>query len=352
MKRDYRGLGWFFLAGILLATCLNGVLPGQSQVWKWSQTAGTNATADPNINWREGQAPSSINDSARAMMAQLAFYRDSISGVLADTGMSTAYAVSTGLSLAATPTNGQLVCFTPANTNGAAVTFAADSGTAFPIQTAPGTAIPAGSMVAGTPYCVTFATNAWLTRQFFAGSSFVVPLGAVLPYTAATAPNSNFALANGQAISRTTYASYFSLVGTTYGSGDGTTTFNIADLRARGIAGQDNMGGAGTTGRISIAGGNFDATILGNAGGSQNQTLSISQLPAFTPSGTIGGSQTFSGVYQAGGSNTPSGGSIMSPQSLTVNGSNFSFAGNSIGGGASHPILSPSLVMPYIIRIQ
>ena len=40
-------------------------------LYKWSQTAASNATADPDpsINWQEGQAPSSVNDSARAMMA-------------------------------------------------------------------------------------------------------------------------------------------------------------------------------------------------------------------------------------------------------------------------------------------
>jgi len=37
--------------------------------WKWSRTAASNATADGSINWAEGQAPSTVNDSARAMMA-------------------------------------------------------------------------------------------------------------------------------------------------------------------------------------------------------------------------------------------------------------------------------------------
>lgn len=41
-------------------------------LWQWSTTAANNATADPSINWAEGQAPSTVNDSARAMMAALA----------------------------------------------------------------------------------------------------------------------------------------------------------------------------------------------------------------------------------------------------------------------------------------
>ena len=47
---------------------------------KWSQTAANNATADASVNWQEGQAPSSVNDSARAMMASVAKYRDDVSG--------------------------------------------------------------------------------------------------------------------------------------------------------------------------------------------------------------------------------------------------------------------------------
>jgi hypothetical protein len=43
-------------------------------IGQWSQTAANNATADPTINWQEGQAPSTVNDSARAMMAVLAVW--------------------------------------------------------------------------------------------------------------------------------------------------------------------------------------------------------------------------------------------------------------------------------------
>jgi hypothetical protein len=43
-------------------------------VGQWSTTAANNATADPSINWQEGQAPSTVNDSARAMMAALALW--------------------------------------------------------------------------------------------------------------------------------------------------------------------------------------------------------------------------------------------------------------------------------------
>ena len=63
-------------------------------LYKWSQTAASDATADPTINWAEGQAPSSVNDSARAMTAATAKYRDDIAGAIVTSGTSTAYAVS------------------------------------------------------------------------------------------------------------------------------------------------------------------------------------------------------------------------------------------------------------------
>ncbi len=51
--------------------------------WKWSRTAANNATADGSINWAEGQAPSTVNDSARAMMAAASKYRDDVGGAMA-----------------------------------------------------------------------------------------------------------------------------------------------------------------------------------------------------------------------------------------------------------------------------
>src|SRR5437660_12098371 len=96
--------------------------------WKWSRTASTNAAADGSINWAEGQAPSSVNDSARAMMAATAKYRDDIAGAIVTTGTSTAYAVSSYEAFDTLPhLNGQMIAFTPHTTNGATVTLNADS---------------------------------------------------------------------------------------------------------------------------------------------------------------------------------------------------------------------------------
>ena len=70
----------------------------------------------------------------------------------------------------------------------------------------------------------------------------LLPAGAIFPYAGATAPT-GYLLSFGQAISRSTYADLFSAISTTYGAGDGSSTFNVPDLRGRAVGGQDDMGG-------------------------------------------------------------------------------------------------------------
>jgi hypothetical protein len=64
------------------------------------------------------------------------------------------------------------------------------------------------------------------------------PAGAVMHFAQATAPN-GWLVCNGQAVSRTTYAALFTAIGTTYGAGDGSTTFSLPDLRGEFIRGAD-----------------------------------------------------------------------------------------------------------------
>lgn len=93
----------------------------------------------------------------------------------------------------------------------------------------------------------------------------------VPPSTIIMSASSNFVgylYCNGQAVSRSTFARLFSYIGTTYGSGDGSTTFNLPDLRGRAPFGIDNMGGAGTTNRLSSFLGS--SGVLGTTGGDQN----------------------------------------------------------------------------------
>lgn len=78
---------------------------------------------------------------------------------------------------------------------------------------------------------VTLSTG-WLDLATMSGATAAIPTGTVNQYAGSSAPTGWF-ICDGSAISRTIYATLFAVVGTTYGSGDGSTTFNLPDLRGR-----------------------------------------------------------------------------------------------------------------------
>jgi microcystin-dependent protein len=328
--------------------------------WNWSKTAANNATADPTVNWPEGQSPSSVNDSARAMMSVLAQFRDDTSGLLATAGSSTAYTVTTNQGLAATPNDGQLIAITPNVTNGAGVTLQADAGGTFPIQTAPGVAVPAATLIAGTPYTLKYSASAvaWITQNFYSvGSPGVIPVGGMIPYGGTTAPSSAFALPFGQAISRTTFSALFTVFSTTFGVGDGATTFNIPDLRGRSPFGVDNMGGvaAGRIGSVVTDTGTVVGTTLGSAGGSATHTQVAGEVGAhnhaITDPGHLhvvkgasvgaGGGGFFN--YLDGVSAGPTGNTNNATTGITINNS---------AAPSAMSLLNPILMMNWILRVQ
>lgn len=335
------------------------VSAAQGYVWQWSKTASTNSTADPSINWAEGMSPSSVNDSARAMMAVTAAWRDDISGLLASTGTSSAYALATNSSIGSPPNDGQMLAFSPHTTNSASATLAVDSGTAYPIQTAPGVAIGTGVIVEGSPYRVKFSTSssAWLLEGVYNLPSGV-PLGAAIPYTGSTAPSSNYVLAYGQCISRSTYASYFAIVSTTYGACDGTTTFGVPDVRGRVVAGKDDMGGTSAN-RLTNQTGGLNGDTLGATGGAETHTLVVGEIPNHnhSVSGTVSipnGTQVMrtNGQWQFGGESA-----LGTFQGATANTqvnlfATFTPSETSIGGDDPHNNVQPTIIFTYLIRIM
>ena len=153
-------------------------------LYKWSQTASADAAADSTINWAEGQAPSSVNDSARAMMAATAKYRDDIAGAIVTAGTSTAYTVSSyEVFDTLAHLNGQMIAFTPHTTNGATVTLNVDSLGAAPLRSSPGVELLAGTIIQGTPYVAVYniGDGAFYLRGCF-GNPYNVPLGAGMDY--------------------------------------------------------------------------------------------------------------------------------------------------------------------------
>lgn len=134
------------------------------------------------------------------------------------------------------------------------------------------------------------------------GTGGQVPIGAQLPYGGSTAPT-GYLLCDGAAVSRTTYAGLFAIVGTAYGSGDGTTTFNLPDKRGRTSAGVDNMGGSAAN-RITSGVSGINGVTIGAAGGDQSTQAHNHSVtdPGHTHSLTDPGHQHNENVPQGSGS--------------------------------------------------
>jgi microcystin-dependent protein len=92
-----------------------------------------------------------------------------------------------------------------------------------------------------------------------AGGLSSVPVGVTLPYAGSAAPN-GWLLCDGRAISRTGYAALYTILGTAYGTGDGSTTFNLPDMRGRAPIGAGQ--GTGLANRALASKGGEEAHIL------------------------------------------------------------------------------------------
>jgi microcystin-dependent protein len=122
-----------------------------------------------------------------------------------------------------------------------------------------------------------------LSNDSFAIAPVNFPTGSVLDFAGSTAPD-GWLLCYGQAVSRTDYASLFATLGTTYGSGDGSTTFNLPDYRGRVLVGKDNMGGSAAGRMTSLALSIGDGNTLGSSGGSQIHPLATNEVGAHSHS--------------------------------------------------------------------
>jgi microcystin-dependent protein len=255
-------------------------------VYTWSKTPASNASADATVNYLEGQAPSSLNDSARAAMASVAKYRDDISGAILTTGTSVAYIVASNQVFdTLADFHGQVIAFTPHVTNTAGpVTVTVDGFANLPLRTSPGKELLTGTLIQGTPYTATYnnVDGALYLHGFYGVSPYLIPLAAGMDFWGTTAPNSSFAFPIGQAISRTTYAPLFAIMGTTYGVGDGSTTFNLPDKTGRVSA----MIEAVAT-RLTAAGSGVNGGAMGGNGGAQNKALLQSDLPNVNVPGVV-----------------------------------------------------------------
>lgn len=143
-----------------------------------------------------------------------------------------------------------------------------------------------------------------------------VPTGSIIAFGAAAAPT-DWLLCNGAAVSRVTYSTLFGIISTTYGIGDGSTTFNLPDLKGKVPVGLD----AGQA--------EFDA--LAEVGGEKTHTLIIAEIPPHV--------HTIATKFESGLIDIDSGTAADASKNT-----------GSTGGGGAHNNLQPYLVINYIIK--
>ena len=178
------------------------------------------------------------------------------------------------------------------------------------------------------------------------GGTVDMPTGTVTMFAGSTAPT-GWLICDGSAVSRTTYAALFAVIGTTYGTGNGSSTFNLPNLQGK------------------FALGKSSSYALGSTGGAATVSLSTANLPAHTH-----GSKTLTGETSAygdtgliGASATPVSGGIIQKGGQTysygpdwANTTAYSFKvdatheHDSVGSGTAHNNMPPYVSVNYIIK--
>lgn len=156
------------------------------------------------------------------------------------------------------------------------------------------------------------STGAWRSTPLPVGG---LPAGSIIQWSSNTAP-ANWLICDGSAVSRTVYSSLFAVIGTTYGTGDGSTTFNLPDLRGRVPVGKN----AGTF------------SSLAGTGGEEAHTLTVNEMPSHNHGSTYSDGVTPKNSIWLGG------------------GTSVGFGFTNTGGGQAHNNLQPYLVVNYIIK--
>ncbi len=221
---------------------------------------------------------------------------------------------------------------------------------------------------------------------------FLVPSGAVLPFAGSSIPT-GWLLCAGQAVSRSTYSALFTAISTTYGVGDGSTTFNLPDLRGRSVFGKDDMNGSAAS-RVTNGNSGITGTTLGATGGDERlhghtHTASVtdpqhshahdhfhnaaSMTDSAATTGIASGSTNMADAPSvtagSGGAAAPSAsgsrslaitrpaagtvsGSTGSPNATSTNNASTGISvGNSTTGGGASQNMPPAMILNYIIKV-
>lgn len=159
-----------------------------------------------------------------------------------------------------------------------------------------------------------------------ADTKFLQPTGTMVIYAGSAAPT-GWLLCNGATISRTTYAALFAIIHTTYGAGDGSTTFAVPDMR----------------GRVGVGIGGSGVTTLGQTGGEQTHVITVAEMPQHDhgqKNSGIGGGESHAITNNGGGL-------VWSTAAASTDENLKTFA---TGGNGAHNNMQPYLGVNYIIK--
>lgn len=171
-------------------------------------------------------------------------------------------------------------------------------------------------------------------------SGDTLPIGSIAQFGGKTAPT-NWLFCNGQAVSRETYAELFSVIGTTYGDGDGSTTFNVPDFIGRVPVGLDKE--------------DTDFDTLGETGGEKTHKLTIDEMPEHHHAGI-----KYSNYNQWLTSETGSNGNTIglkfntggNPLNSVKSNENLQYSTDQRGGSQAHNNMQPYTVTNFIIKAK
>jgi microcystin-dependent protein len=196
-----------------------------------------------------------------------------------------------------------------------------------------------GNIVSQIPSLTGYATQSWANSEFYTQSQvntisgnittqLLLPAGSIMAYGGTSVP-SGYLACDGSNVSRTTYSSLFSAIGTTWGAGNGSTTFSVPDLRRRSPVGS----GGDSTAQLS--------NTVGSTGGAETVTLTTTEMPAHTHGGNTGGPST--SVFESGST-----WGLSTGTGVGVTGHTHTIS--SQGGGGAHNNYHPAAIVAFIIK--
>ena len=165
--------------------------------------------------------------------------------------------------------------------------------------------------------------------------------GTVQMYAGSSAP-SGWLICNGQAVSRTVYAALYAVIGTTYGAGDGSTTFNVPNLVNKTVRGSNSLGKTGGADTVTLTTANLPAHTHGVG------TLTTNNTGAHTHNIRTEGTDSHGNNSVAGGYYNPD--MTRKTESAGAHTHTISGATASVGSGSAVAITNPYVMLHYIIK--